>query len=56
MPGWHTPTRGITNFADLPDAAKRYVARIVQLTGVPVGILSLGPGRESTLLLGAQPA
>ena len=56
MPGWLTPSRGITSFAELPDAAKRYVARIVQLTHVPVGILSLGPGRESTLLLGAAHA
>ena len=56
MPGWRTPTRDILRFGDLPDAAKRYIARIEQLTGVPVGILSLGPRRESTLVLKEQDA
>ncbi len=56
MPGWRTPTRDILRFGDLPDAAKHYIARIEQLTGVPVGILSLGPRRESTLVLKEQDA
>src|SRR2546425_1050019 len=28
MPGWSEPTRGVRRFADLPDAARRYVARL----------------------------
>ena len=56
MPGWRTSTRGITRFGDLPDAAKRYIARLERLTDVPVGILSLGPRRESTLVLGEKDA
>ena len=56
LPGWRTSTREVTRFADLPDAAKRYIARLEQLTGVPVGILSLGPRRESTLVLGERDA
>ena len=56
MPGWRTSTKDVTRFADLPDAAKRYVARLEQLTGVPVGILSLGPRRASTLILGERDA
>ena len=54
VPGWLAPTRGAARFADLPDAAKRYVARLEQLTGVPVGILSLGPRREDTFFLGEE--
>jgi adenylosuccinate synthase len=51
LPGWKTSTRDVSRFADLPDAAKRYIARLEQITGVPVGILSLGPRRASTLIL-----
>lgn len=54
VPGWRTSTRGAARFADLPDAAKRYVARLEEVTGVPVGILSLGPRREETLFLGEE--
>ena len=56
LPGWQTSTKDIARFGDLPGAAKRYIARLEQVTGVPVGILSLGPRRESTLVLGEQDA
>ena len=48
-PGWMSPLRGTASLADLPDAARAYVARIEGLTGVPVQILSVGPGRENTI-------
>ena len=44
----------MTRFVDLPDAAKRYIARLEQVTGVPVGILSVGPRRSSTLFVGGD--
>ena len=56
MPGWRSSTRDVVRFGDLPEAAKRYVARLEQITGVPVGILSLGPRRASTLILGEKDA
>ena len=56
MPGWRTSTKDVVRFADLPENAKRYVARLEQITGVPVGILSLGPRRASTLILGEKDA
>ena len=56
VPGWRTSTKDVVRFADLPAAAKRYVARLEQITGVPVGILSLGPRRASTLILGEKDA
>ena len=52
IPGWRMSTRDVTRFVDLPDAAKRYIARLEQVTGVPVGILSVGPRRSSTLFVG----
>jgi len=51
LPGWQASTRQVARFADLPENAKRYIARLEQVTGVPVGILSLGPRREQTLIL-----
>ena len=56
VPGWQASTREVVRFADLPENAKRYVARLERITGVPVGILSLGPRRESTLILGEKDA
>jgi len=50
MPGWCTSTREVTRFADLPEAAKRYIAHLEKISGAPVGILSVGPRRDSTLI------
>jgi len=52
MPGWKCETSSITNYANLPQQAKNYVRRICELTGAPLGILSVGPGRENTLRIG----
>lgn len=49
MPGWCTSTKGVRRYEDLPPAAQAYVERLCELTGVPLGILSVGPGRDSTL-------
>ncbi|MEM7611593.1 MAG: adenylosuccinate synthase [Pseudomonadota bacterium] len=50
MPGWQTPTVGITQFTDLPQAARDYLARIEQIVETPVDIISTGPGREQTIV------
>jgi adenylosuccinate synthase len=49
-PGWSAPTRGIRRFADLPAAAKRYVARLEEVTGVPVAVVSTGSERNDTII------
>lgn len=51
MPGWSGTTAGVTDFAKLPDNAKAYIARIEQLVGVKVTILSTGPDRNETIVL-----
>ena len=50
MPGWDTPTRGATRFSDLPENARRYIARLEQVSGVPAAIVSTGSDREDTIL------
>ncbi len=49
-PGWQASTVGITDYADLPPNARDYLARIEELTGVPVDIISTGPDREQTII------
>ncbi|WP_129671874.1 adenylosuccinate synthase [Candidatus Chloroploca sp. Khr17] len=50
MPGWMTPTTHVRHFHDLPDAAQAYVSRLCQLIGARLGIVSVGPDREQTII------
>jgi adenylosuccinate synthase len=50
MPGWSAPTRGLRAFVDLPEAARRYVARLEEVSGVPAAIISTGSERDHTIL------
>ena len=49
MDGWMCETSNVTRIEDLPPKAKAYVDRLVELSGGKLGILSIGPARESTL-------
>ena len=51
LPGWSRPTLGVTRYEDLPDEAKSYLKRLEKLTGAPVGIVSVGPRREETMVV-----
>ncbi len=50
MPGWQASTVGATSFEALPENAQRYLARIEELAGVPVDIISTGPDRDQTVI------
>jgi len=51
FPGWTEDIRGVRRFADLPQSAKNYLARIEKLSGVPIQIISVGPDREETIVV-----
>lgn len=51
LPGWRQDIRGIRRYEDLPKLARQYLSRIESLTGVPVQIVSVGPGRDETIVL-----
>ena len=51
MPGWSDNTVGVTTLEGLPQAARDYIKRIEELTGVPVDIISTGPDRAETMIL-----
>jgi adenylosuccinate synthase len=48
--GWQESTVGVTSNDDLPQKARDYLARIEELAGVPVDIISTGPDREQTII------
>ena len=50
LPGWHESTFGAKSFDALPANARAYLARIEQLTGVPIAMVSTGPDRSETIL------
>jgi adenylosuccinate synthase len=49
LPGWSQPTRGVRAYDDLPRAARAYIARLEEITGVPAAIVSTGSGRDETI-------
>ncbi|WP_194756186.1 adenylosuccinate synthase [Aliidiomarina indica] len=51
MSGWSENTVGVTDHAQLPQAALAYIARLEALLGVPVDIISTGPDRAETIVL-----
>jgi adenylosuccinate synthase len=50
MPGWKAPTRGARRYEDLPAAARRYIARLEEVSGVRAAIVSTGSERDDTIL------
>jgi len=49
LPGWKSPTVGVTEWDDLPAKAKQYLERVAELLEVPIGLISLGPKRHQTV-------
>ena len=50
LPGWSRPTRGVTSFENLPQAAKDYIAFLEDRLEVEIGGVSTGPEREQTIV------
>jgi adenylosuccinate synthase len=50
LPGWQESTVGITDYDQLPAAARTYLERIQEVAGVPVDMISTGPDRGQTIL------
>ncbi|MBQ8706832.1 MAG: adenylosuccinate synthase [Succinivibrionaceae bacterium] len=51
MPGWKQSTYGVKSMDDLPEAAKNYIRRLLEVTGLPLAIISTGPDRDETIVL-----
>ncbi len=51
VPGWSEDITRARKLTDLPAGARRYVERISELVGLKVSVVSVGPGREQTILV-----
>lgn len=51
LPGWKADISTVRDFNDLPIAARNYVKCIERITGVPVGMISVGPDRTQTIMI-----
>ncbi|UTM57104.1 adenylosuccinate synthase [Photobacterium sp. CCB-ST2H9] len=50
MPGWTESTFGVKSLEELPQTALNYIARLEELTGVPIDLISTGPDRNETII------
>ena len=50
LPGWKTDTRGIKNYADLPENCRKYIEFVEKEIEVPITMVSNGPGRDDIIL------
>lgn len=51
MPGWCSDITQARSFEDLPENARRYIARLEVLAGCPIILVSVGPRRDQTIIL-----
>jgi len=50
MTGWQSSTRRVRAFEDLPTQAQAFLQRVEEVSGVRVAVISVGPGREETII------
>jgi adenylosuccinate synthase len=53
--GWGEEIHGVRALGDLPESARRYVAALEELAGVPIVLISVGPERSQTIERAARP-
>jgi adenylosuccinate synthase len=51
MEGWDKPLDGARKFSDLPAQAQQYVRRLEEIVESEIILVSVGPGRDQTILL-----
>lgn len=54
LDGWCKDISKAKDFKELPENAQEYIRRIEELVKVPICIVSVGPGREQTIVLKKQ--
>jgi adenylosuccinate synthase len=50
VPGWAEEIKGCHGLDEFPEAARAYIRFIEEQLGVPISIVSLGPGAEATII------
>lgn len=49
--GWKTDISGIRSYDELPANARKYVERMAEVTNIGLGIVSVGPNRDQTIVI-----
>lgn len=49
--GWMMDISAVRSYEELPENARKYVERMAEVTGIALGIISVGPGRDQTIVL-----
>jgi len=50
LPGWKSRTRECRSFDDLPRECRDYVAKLEELCGAAIDVISVGPDRDDTIV------
>ncbi|HIJ57962.1 MAG TPA: adenylosuccinate synthase, partial [Deltaproteobacteria bacterium] len=51
LPGWPEDITGSTRMEELPENTRNYLNRIEEITETPIDIVSVGAGRNQTILV-----
>jgi adenylosuccinate synthase len=51
LPGWQVPTNGVRRFDQLPEEARSYIARLCELMGAQISMVSIGPARDQIIAI-----
>ncbi|MCB1322603.1 MAG: adenylosuccinate synthetase, partial [Leptospiraceae bacterium] len=51
MPGWKQDISAARSLSDLPAPCRAYIERLQELSGVPISFVSVGPGRDDTIVV-----
>lgn len=49
--GWKTDISKIRTYEELPENARKYLERMAEVTGIALGIVSVGPNRDETIVI-----
>ena len=49
--GWNCDITKVRKYEDLPEKARKYLERMAEVTGIKLGIVSVGPNRDETIVL-----
>jgi adenylosuccinate synthase len=49
LPGWEEDITGARSMTDLPTTARRYIEALEAMSGAPMSVVGVGPGRDETI-------
>jgi adenylosuccinate synthase len=51
LPGWWEDITACRTLADLPANARAYIAAVEEMSGAPISVVGVGPGRDETVVI-----